>query len=179
MKTLQLGEDAPDFQGLVGVDGKKYSLSSFKAKPVLAVLFTCNHCPYAKAYEDRLLSIQNDYSKKGVQIVAINSNDAKTHPEDSYNLMVKRAEEKGFNFPYLRDEDQSAVDSYGAVCTPHIFVFDGSRHLRYRGRIDDSKDPNTVKVHDLRKALDDMVAGKPVRVSDTQPFGCSIKWYVK
>lgn len=175
---LELGAKAPDFQNLQGADGARHSLGSFDEKPVLVVLFTCNHCPYVKAYEDRIVGIQRDYAAKGVQLVAINANDEKAYPEDAYPEMVKRAKEKGFNFPYLRDPEQSTAESYGAVCTPHVFAFDKERVLRYRGRIDDSRDPAQVKSHDLRNALDDLVAGGPVRVPDTKPFGCSIKWMV-
>lgn len=173
---LDLGATAPEFADLQGADGKRYSLSSFEGKRVLVVVFSCNHCPYAQAYEGRLVSIQRDYGPKGVQLVAINSNDDKSYPEDSYANMVKRAGERGFNFPYLRDPDQKVVTDYGAVCTPHAFAFDRERKLRYRGRIDDSKDPKQVKSEDLRDALDDMLAGGMVRVPDTKPFGCSIKW---
>ena len=116
---------------------------------------------------------------KGVQFVAINSNDDKTYQEDSYENMVIRAEKKGFNFPYLRDEEQSVAEAYGAVCTPHVFVFDAERMLRYQGRIDDSKDPKMVTSHDLRNALDDLTAGKDVRTPRTRPFGCSIKWFMQ
>ncbi len=174
--TLSLGSPAPDFE-LPGVDGRKHSLSSFAGKPVLVVIFSCNHCPYVVAYEDRMVSIQRDYSARGVQLVAINSNDERSYPEDSFAKMVKRAEEKGFNFPYLRDASQQVVGDYGAVCTPHVFVFDAKRLLRYRGRIDDSKDPSKITAHDLRSAIDDVLAGREVRVSDTRPFGCSIKWF--
>jgi peroxiredoxin len=172
---LSLGEKAPPFD-LPGVDGRSHSLESFSGSRVLVVVFTCNHCPYSKAYEDRLVSIQSDFKKKGVQLVAINSNDEGAYPEDGFEMMISRAKEKGFNFPYLRDESQSVVGAYGAVCTPHIFAFDSSRTLRYRGRVDDSKDPSKVTSHDLRNALDDLVAGSEVRVPDTRPFGCSIKW---
>jgi peroxiredoxin len=172
---LALGSRAPDFD-LLGVDGKRHTLASFSKKPVLVVVFSCNHCPYVQAYEDRMVTIQRDYASRGVQLVAINSNDEKSYPEDSFAQMVVRAKEKGFNFPYLRDQDQTAVERYGAVCTPHIFVFDGKRNLRYRGRIDDSRDPLNVKSSDLRNALDDLTAGREVRVPDTKPFGCSIKW---
>jgi peroxiredoxin len=174
--TLALNSRAPNFD-LPAVDGKEYALSSFAEKPVLVVIFSCNHCPYVKAYEDRMVSIQRDYAGRGVQFVAINSNDDKAYPEDSFPEMVKRAREKGFNFPYLRDESQKVVEAYGGVCTPHAFAFDKSRRLRYRGRIDDSKDVSKVTVHDLRNALDDLAAGREVRVPDTRPFGCSIKWY--
>lgn len=174
--TLELGAPAPDFD-LPGVDGRRYSLASFKDKPVLVVIFSCNHCPYVKAYEDRMVSIQRDYESKGVRFVAINSNDDAAYPEDSFPEMVKRAKEKGFNFPYLRDESQEVVEAYGGVCTPHVFAFDNNRILRYRGRIDDSKEARAVTTHDLRNALDDMTRGASVRVPDTRPFGCSIKWY--
>jgi peroxiredoxin len=174
--TLELGARAPDFD-LPGVDGKRYSLSSFKEKPVLVVIFSCNHCPYVVAYEDRMVSIQRDYAAKGVQLVAINSNDDKAYPEDGFPQMVKRSKDKGFNFPYLRDESQEVVGAYGGLCTPHVFVFDSGRTLRYRGRIDDSKDSTKVTTHDLRNAIDDLLKGSKVRAPDTKPFGCSIKWY--
>jgi peroxiredoxin len=174
--TLPLGAKAPDFD-LPGVDGGRHSLGSFVEKPVLVVVFSCNHCPYVKAYEDRMVSIQRDYAYKGVQLVAVNSNDEKAYPEDSFSAMVTRAKEKGFNFPYLRDEPQAVAEAYGAVCTPHVFAFDSQRLLRYRGRIDDSREPDKVTSDDLRNALDDMVRGVEVRVPDTRPFGCSIKWF--
>lgn len=176
MSTLALGERAPDFS-LPGVDGRHYSLSSFPDTPVLVVIFSCNHCPYVKAYEDRMVSIQQDYGGKGVQLVAINSNDEKAYAEDSFPEMVRRAKDKRFNFPYLRDATQEVVSAYGAVCTPHVFAFDKSGLLRYRGRIDDSRDPSKVSSPDLRNALDDLTRGADVRVPDTKPFGCSIKWF--
>jgi peroxiredoxin len=176
MKTLELGESAPDFD-LPGVDGRRYSLGSFSDKPILAVVFSCNHCPYVRAYENRMVSIQRDHAPNGVQFVAINSNDEKSYPEDSFPEMVKRAKDKGFNFPYLRDESQDVVEAYGGLCTPHVFVFDKDRVLRYRGRIDDSREEAKVTTHDLRNALEDLSAGKDVRVPDTKPFGCSIKWF--
>ena len=176
VSTTGLGAPAPDFS-LPGVDGRKYSLESFADKRVLVVIFSCNHCPYVKDYEARMISVQKDYEARGVQLVAINSNDDKAYPDDSFPEMVNRAKEKGFNFPYLRDESQKAVEAYGGVCTPHVFAFDSGRVLRYRGRIDDSRDSSKVTSHDLRNALDDMLAGREVRVPDTRPFGCSIKWY--
>ena len=176
VSTLALGSPAPNFD-LPGIDNRKYSLASFADKPILVVIFSCNHCPYVKDYETRMVSIQRDYAAKGVQLVAVNSNDAEAYPEDSFPEMVKRARERGFNFPYLRDESQKVVEAYGGVCTPHVFAFDRKRILRYRGRIDDSRDPSKVTSPDLRNALDDMVDGKNVSVPDTKPFGCSIKWY--
>jgi len=176
IQTLEIGEKAPDFRDLLGADGKRYSLSSFRDKPILVVIFSCNHCPYVKAYEDRMVAIQRDYAEKGVLLIAINSNDDRRYPEDSYAEMTRRAREKRFNFPYLRDEDQSVVEAYGGVCTPHVFAFDSGRLLRYRGRIDDSRDPSSIMNHDLRNALDDLLASREVRVAETKPFGCSIKW---
>jgi peroxiredoxin len=173
---LPLGERAPEFHNLLGVDGKRYSLGSFASKPVLVVIFSCNHCPYVQAYEDRMVAIQGDYVGRGVQLVAINSNNSEAYPEDSYDKMVARAKEKGFNFPYVRDEDQVVANAFGAVCTPHVFAFDADRRLRYRGRIDDSRDPHSVKSPDLRNALEDLASGREVRIADTKPFGCSIKW---
>jgi len=172
---LELGKQAPNFEGLKATDGKTYSLSSFEKNPVLVVIFSCNHCPYVVAYEDRMVSIQNDYAGKGVQLIAINSNDEKSYPEDSFPNMVKRAKDKHFSFVYARDADQSVVDAYGGVCTPHVFAFDNGRKLAYRGRIDDSKDRSKVSTNDLRNAIDDLLSGKKVRVPDTRPFGCSIK----
>ena len=174
--TLDLGSPAPDFD-LPGVDGKNHSLSSFKDKPILVIIFSCNHCPYVKDYENRMVSIQAEYASKGVQLVAINSNDDKAYPEDGFPQMIKRAKDKGFNFPYLRDQSQEVVEAYGGICTPHTFAFDSDRALRYRGRIDDSRDPSRVNTHDLRNALDDLLNGDEIRVPDTRPFGCSIKWY--
>jgi peroxiredoxin len=172
---LELGQNAPDFD-LPGVDGRSHSLVSFADKPVLVVIFSCNHCPYVKDYEERMVSIQREYAGKGVQFVAINSNDEQAYPEDSFPEMVKRSKERGFNFPYLRDESQKVVTSYGAVCTPHVFAFDSKRTLRYRGRIDDSRDPAKVASHDLRNALAELTSSRAVKVPDTRPFGCSIKW---
>ncbi|MBM3897248.1 MAG: thioredoxin family protein [Thaumarchaeota archaeon] len=173
---MELGAKAPDFS-LLGVDGKRYSLKDFN-KPVLVIIFSCNHCPYVQAFEDRIIAIARDYRDK-VQIVAINSNDEKAYPEDDYEHMVERAKKKGFNFPYLRDKEQTVVSAYGAVCTPHVFGFDKDRRLRYQGRIDDSKDPKMVKSNDLRNALDDLIAGKEVRTPLTRAFGCSIKWFIQ
>lgn len=173
---LPLGRPAPGFENLLATDGRRYSLDSFGDKPVLVVIFSCNHCPYVKDYEQRMVEIQRDYAPKGVQLVAINANDAESYPEDGYPKMVERARQRGFNFVYLRDDDQKIVDDYGAVCTPHVFLFDQRRILRYRGRIDDSRDASRVKTRDLRNAIDDVLSGVPVRVPETRPFGCSIKF---
>lgn len=177
-KKIQLGDNAPDFN-LPGVDGKNYSLASFKDKKILVVIFSCNHCPYVQAYEDRMVAIQKDYASKGVALVAINANDEVNYPEDSFENMKTRAKEKRFNFPYLSDKEQKVANAYGGECTPHVFVFDKERKLRYMGRIDDNwRDLKAVKSHDLRNALDDLLAGRDVKVPKTHAIGCSIKWAV-
>jgi len=173
---LKIGDRAPDFN-LKGVDGKNHTLSSFTGNKILVVMFTCNHCPYVQGWEDRLVTIQRDYGPKGVQLVAINSNETKNYPEDSFDKMVIRSKEKRFNFPYLRDEDQSVAKAYDAACTPEIYVFDSERKLRYHGRVDDNyQDPKAVKSHDLKNALDDLLADRPVKNPETPAIGCSIKW---
>jgi peroxiredoxin len=174
--TLKIGESAPDFHDLPGTDGKMYSLGSFSEIGTLVLAVSCNHCPYVQAYEDRMIAIQRDYGDRGVRLVAVNANDDKGYPEDSYENMKKRAKEKGFNFPYVRDEPQSLARALSAVCTPEIFVFDGDRKLVYHGRIDDNRDPSKVTSHDLRKALDAITAGGKPPLTETRPFGCSIKW---
>lgn len=171
---LAIGERVPEFHGLLGVDGQRYSLSDFDDRGVLGVVFTGNGCPAAKASEDRLISLQRDYGPKGVQLVAINSNNPYLSPPDTYAEMVKRAASKGFNFLYLKDEEGKVTHAFGAVCTPHVFVLDRDRRLRYKGRIDDSRDPARVTVRDMQNALDDLLAGRIVRVSKTTPFGCAI-----
>jgi peroxiredoxin len=172
---LPLGALAVDFQ-LKGVDGKTQSLNSFSDKKALVVIFSCNHCPYVQAYEDRMVQIQKDYSAGGVTLVAINSNDETGYPEDSYPNMIKRAKERGFNFSYLRDDTQEIAKKYGAICTPHVFAFDQQRRLQYKGRIDDNRNPESVKTKDLRNALDAILAGHKPSVQETRPFGCSVKW---
>jgi thiol-disulfide isomerase/thioredoxin len=145
--------------------------------PVLAVIFTCNHCPYAQAYEDRLIELAEHFDEEGAQFVLINSNDDAGYPDDSFENMKIRYREKGFPFPYCRDETQQAARAFGALCTPHCFVFDGSRLLRYKGRIDDNwKDPKAVLHHDLRDAIAALVKGKDPEVQEANAIGCSIKW---
>ena len=138
MVKLKIGDPAPQFRDLLGVDGKKYSMEDFNDKKILIIAFTCNHCPYVQAYESRLIDIQRDYGDKGVQLIAINSNETRNYPEDDYEHMVKRAADKGYNFPYLRDESQRVAASYSAHTTPELFVLDEERRLRYHGRIDDN-----------------------------------------
>ncbi len=172
--TLELGQHAPEFRDLLGVDGRRLALSAFEDAPLLVILFSCNGCPTVKASEDRMIALQEAYRSRGVQLVAINSNNSYLSPADTYAEMVKRAREKEFNFPYLKDDDGSVGRAYGAISTPHAFLFDRERRLRYKGRIDDSRDPARVTVRDLKNAVDDVLAGRPVRVPETVPFGCAI-----
>jgi peroxiredoxin len=172
---LALASSAIDFH-LKGIDGKWYGLKDFADRKALVVVFSCNHCPYVRDYEDRMVLLQRDYSVKGVTLVAINSNDDHNYPEDSFDKMIQRSKDKGFNFPYLRDETQDIAHEYGAICTPDVFAFDQYRTLQYKGRIDDNRNVGEVKTHDLRNALDSILAGRKPQVQETRPFGCSIKW---
>lgn len=175
-KGMPLGTAAPDFS-LPGIDDKTHTLGSYAAAKVLVVVFTCNHCPYAKACEGRLIAIQKDYAAKGVQLVAINPNNAQAYPDDSFESMKRRASEKGFNFPYLHDESQSVARAYDAACTPDIFVFDGARKLTYNGRIDDNwQDESKVTRRDLRAALDATLQNQAMPFEVVASMGCSIKW---
>lgn len=171
-----LGTPAHDFN-LPGIDGKMYSLESFKDKKVLAVIFMCNHCPYVKAVLQRLIDLQNDFADREVRLVGINSNDAVKYPDDSMENMKKTAEEKNFSFPYLFDETQNTARQYGAVCTPDIYVYGEERKLLYRGRIDDNwESPGNVKQRDLRNAIDCILNGREVAGEQIPSMGCSIKW---
>jgi peroxiredoxin len=184
---LQIGDRAPDFN-LPGVDGKRYSLKDFADAKLLLVVFTCNHCPTAQAYESRIIELHANYKDKGVAIVAISPNDDQalrldelgyTDVGDSFDDMKLRAEERGFEFPYLYDgETQTTSLAFGVMATPQVFLFDADRKLRYVGRIDDS-DVKTVTSHDARNAVDALLAGKPVPVEKTRTFGCSTKWSEK
>jgi len=168
------------------VDGKNYKLASFNKADILVVIFTCNHCPTAQAYEDRMKKLVTDYKNKGVAVVAISPNDPKavrldelgySDVSDSLQDMKFRAKDKKFNFPYLYDGDKQKVSrAYGPVATPHVFIFDKERKLHYVGRIDDSEKPKRVKSRDTRNAIQALLAGKEVPVQKTRTFGCSIKW---
>jgi len=174
--NLKIGSPAPDFN-LPAVDGKTYSLNSFDDKKALIVIFSCNHCPYVQAYEDRIKQIQSEYEGKGVSVVAINSNEDEGYPEDSFENMKKRATEQKFNFLYLRDEDQSVARAYDATHTPEIFLFDKERKLAFHGKIDDNwQEPNRVQNSYLRNALDELLAEKEISVPETFTIGCTIKW---
>ena len=176
MANLKPGDKVIPFT-LPGVDDKEHSLSYYADAGALAVIFSCNHCPYVRAWEDRMVQIQADYADNGVQFLAINSNDVRRYPEDSFPKMKERAQEKGFNFPYLFDESQEVPRAYGARYTPEVFLFDQAGILQYHGAIDDNYDnPNAVKKQYLRDALDAILAGETPLVQQTQPVGCTIKW---
>jgi peroxiredoxin len=175
-ETLPIGSAGPDFD-LPATDGRRYSLSSFKDLAAVVISFTCNHCPYAQAYEDRFSALVREYGPKGVAFAAINPNDADRYPDDSFEKMKQRASARKFAFPYLRDETQAVARAYGAVCTPHLFVLDGQRRVAYEGRIDDNwQQPAAAKSHDLRDAIEAVLAGRPSPRPNTNPMGCSIKW---
>jgi peroxiredoxin len=173
--TLSLGSSAPAFN-LPATDGNFYSLDSFKGKKALIVVFACNHCPYVQAYEERIKQIQHDYAEN-LQVVSINSNDDNKYPDDSFEEMKKRAAGQHFNFPYLRDEEQSVAKAYGATHTPEIFLFDYDRKLAFHGKVDDNwQDESSVRSKYLRNALNELFTGKPISVPETFTIGCTIKW---
>ena len=187
--SLAIGSKAPAFS-LKGVDGKTYSLASFSKYKILVIIFTCNHCPTAQAYESRLIQLTKDYNPKGVGIVAVSPNDPKSvrldelgysDMSDSYAEMKVRAKQMKFNFPYLYDGDKQAMaKAYGPATTPHVFIFDKERILRFQGRIDDVEKPTeTPTIHDTRNAIEELLQGKEVTVKTTKVFGCSVKWAEK
>src|SRR5579863_1932271 len=185
---LAIGASAPDFS-LPGVDGKTYSLADFAQAKLLVVLFTSNHCPTAQAYEGRVKELVTEYKPKGLALVGIQPNSPRglridelgyTELGDSFADMKLRAQERQFNFPYVDDgQTQQTAKAYGCKATPHVFLFDAERKLRYQGRIDDSERPQYVKTHDLRDAIDALFAGEEVKVKTTPAFGCSTKWASK
>jgi peroxiredoxin len=176
MANLSPGDEAVPFE-LPGVDDRRHALADYADKEAIAVVFTCNHCPYARAWEDRLVDIQADYADRGVQLLAISANDAKNYPADSFPRMKERSEEKGFNFPYLYDESQEVARAYGAERTPEIFLFDKGGTLRYHGTVDDNyDDPAAVRNHYFRDALEAVLEGRHLLSAETAPVGCTIKW---
>jgi peroxiredoxin len=185
VKTLAIGAPAPDFN-LPGTDGKFYTLGDFKNAKALVVVFTCNHCPTAQAYEDRIIAFTTEYKAKGVDVVAISPNSplgllyeelGYSDLNDDFTAMQQRAADHKFNFPYLYDGDtESASLQYGPAATPQVFVFDQERKLRYTGRLDRKEKPGTANAEDLRAATDAVLAGQPVPEPVTQTFGCSTKW---
>jgi peroxiredoxin len=170
---LKIGDAAPDWKGIVGVDDSRHSLSDYKDAKLAVVVFTCNHCPVAQAYQDRLIALQKDYANKGVQLIAVNVNNI---DEDKLDKMKERAKSKKFNFPYLYDSTQKIGHDYGATTTPHVFVLDTNRKLAYMGGVDDNMKADAVKKHYLRDAIDALLAGKTPPETDTKHMGCTIKY---
>jgi len=177
---LALGTVAPDFALTDVVSGKTLRRDDFRGKRALLVLFICTHCPYVKHVEKGVAALGKDYAGKSLSIVAISSNDATTHPDDSPAGLKHQAETFGFVFPYLYDESQSVAHAYKAACTPDIFLFDADFRLVYRGQFDSSRPGNGVPVtgEDLRAAIDQVLAGKPVPINQRPSIGCNIKWKV-
>ena len=174
--TLSLGSEAPDFK-LCATDGHSYSLSDFDDSQVLVIFFTCNHCPYVTGSDEVTRKTVEKYAPKGVKFVAINSNSPRTYEEDSYENMVIRMEEEKFPWVYLCDATQQVAEDYGALRTPHFFVFDRNRRLVYTGRaVDDPRDASKITVSDLENALDEQLAGRSITTPVTNPIGCNVKW---
>ena len=174
--TLPLGGTAPDFD-LPGIDGANHALSDYAEAQVLVIGFTCNHCPYAIGSEERLIALHAELASRGMALVCINSNEDQNHPTDSFEHMVERARERGFAFDYLRDESQAVALAYGALRTPHFYVFDAERQLRYTGRMDDSPgDASQATTAELRDAVVAVLEGREVTVPLTNPLGCNVKW---
>jgi peroxiredoxin len=174
--AVELGDPGPAWKGLIGVDDKQHSLADLKKAKAVVVCFTCNHCPIAKFYEDRLVRLARDYRDKGVALVAINVNNLEA---DKLPAMKVRSEEKNFNFPYLYDPTQEIGRKYGAAVTPHFFLLDGKRKIAYIGAMDDSNESARVKKQYLRDAVDAVLTGKTPETTKTRPRGCSIKYEKK
>jgi len=174
---LPLGTPAPAFK-LSDPNGKVAALEDFASAPALLVAFICNHCPFVKHVRSQFAALARDYQARGVAVVAINSNDVKTYPDDSPEKMSQEIKAAGYTFPYLYDETQSVAKAYRAACTPDFYVFDKDRKLRYRGQMDGSRPSNSVPVtgNDLRAALDAILAGRPVAAEQKPSIGCNIKW---
>ncbi|CAG1770293.1 glutathione peroxidase [uncultured bacterium] len=175
-KTLIIGSKMPYFS-LPGTDGRLHTSDDYHGFRLLLVVFSCNHCPYVHAYEQRLIRLQDAYLNAGLKVIAINSNDAVQYPEDSFSEMQKRSQAIGFNYPYLVDETQDTAREFSAEYTPHIFLFDEQRNLIYTGKIDDNwQSPSLVKNRYLESAIQEYLEGKPVSVPETFAIGCTIKW---
>lgn len=173
--TLSIGSKAPDFK-LLGTDGKYYSLQDFTSD-YLVIFFTCNHCPYVQNSNEVTRKTAEKFQPKGVTFVGINSNSANTYEEDSYENMIKVMEENRFPWFYLHDATQDVARAYGALRTPHFYVFDKERKLVYIGRaVDNPRQPEKITVNDLENALEELVAGKPISNPITNPIGCNVKW---
>jgi peroxiredoxin len=176
MFTLQIGDKAADFK-LPATDGKTYSLAGFAAAKVLVVFFTCNHCPFVIGSDEVTRATALRFKDKGVAFIGINSNSEQTYPEDDFDNMIKRMKEHNFPWVYARDKSQDIAKDYGALRTPHFYVFDQERKLVYTGRgVDNPQDTAKMKTNDLERTLDEVVAGKPVSIPVTNPIGCNVKW---
>jgi len=173
--TLALATDAPPFD-LPGVDGVNHSLDDYADAPVLAIVWSCNHCPYVLAWEGRMSAIQRGYGDRGFRLVAISSNDADRYPADSFEAMKHHASEQDFPFDYLYDADQSVARAYGPERTPEVFLFDSERRLVYHGAIDDSRDEGAVSEHYLREAIEAALEGREPPTRETPPVGCTVKY---
>jgi peroxiredoxin len=173
--SIAISQEAPDFR-LPTTDGGEASLEDAAGAPAVIVAFWCNHCPYVRAWEERFNDIAREYSDRGVVTIAIGANDATTHPGDSFDNMVVRASEQRYVFAYARDESQEVARAYGAERTPEVFLLDGGRRVAYHGAIDDDTDPDAVRSHHLREALDAVLAGRAPATAETAPVGCTIKW---
>jgi peroxiredoxin len=174
--TVQLGEKAPNFS-LPATDGKHYQLSDFTDAKALVLFFTCNHCPYVIGSDEVTRQTADRFSPQGVRFVGINSNSKHTYAEDDFSHMVARMQEHAFPWLYLYDESQAIARAYGALRTPHFFVFDSEHRLVYTGRATDSpRDAGNITVNDLERALTEYLAGKPMSLAQTNPIGCNVKW---
>jgi peroxiredoxin len=174
--TLQIGEKAPDYK-LPATDGETYQLSDFDDADVLVIFFTCNHCPYVIGSDEVTRKTVEKFTPQGVKFVGINSNSKNTYKEDDFEHMVARMRQHKFPWLYLYDETQEIAKAYGALRTPHFFVFDKDRRLVYTGRgVDNPRESSRIKVNDLERALEEHLAGKPVSVPLTNPIGCNVKW---
>ena len=176
MTALSLGDEAPPFE-LPATDGKKHSVGEAGGDRATVVYWTCNHCPYAIAWHDRLIEVAREYGEQGVRFLAVNSNDAKKKPEDSFEAMKERYKTEGnWPHPYLYDESQEIAKAYGATKTPELFVFDEDLKLRYQGAPDaDYEDPSQEAAW-LRAAIDDLLGGREIEMAESDPVGCTIKW---
>jgi peroxiredoxin len=173
--TIALATEAPTFD-LPGVDGERHTLDDYADKPALALVWSCNHCPYVQAWEGRMIELQREFGDRGFQLVAVSSNDAESHPEDSFEEMRKRASARGFPFDYLYDEPQAVARELGAERTPEVFLYDRERRLVYHGAIDDNRDEGAVRQQYLRDALDAVLSAEDPALAETPPVGCTVKW---
>ena len=184
--AVEIGQKAPEFSELAGVDGRNHSLADYAEAKAIVLVFTCNHCPVSQAYEDRLIALQKDFKEKGVQVLAVNPNCPQKVPEDNFENMQKRAAgndlgnwrdtKEPFNFPYLVDATQEVARAYGATSTPHVFLLDQQRNVAYMGAIDDNMAPTYVKQPFVRRALEAVLNGNPPETPATTALGCMIVW---